>query len=110
MEVFVDLGVFELLTALSIGALSRAIYARKVLGSLFLLVSAAAPAALLILVSGFHRWIAAACLATALVNVAVIAAVLQSGKVPVLKLARPLRGREFSKSKSPQPPEVNHGR
>ncbi len=87
MEILVDFGA----------ALSRTIYAKKLPGIVFLIVFATAPVTLLIVVSSpIQRWIAATCLTTALVNIAVIGAVLQTGRVPVLKLTLPLRGRELS--------------
>ena len=101
MEIGVDFGIFEFLAAVGVAALSRAIYAKKLIGVFFLIVSAAAPAALLIVVSSpTQKWFAAVCLATALVNIAVIGAVLQTGKVPVLKLTFLRRGRELKKSNS----------
>jgi len=98
MEILVDFGLFELLVAIGIGALARGIYSNKPLGIPFLILSAVAPATLLILVSGStQRLIAAVCLATTLVNIAVIGAILQTGNVPVLKFKFPLRGSRLDK-------------
>jgi hypothetical protein len=97
MEIFVDFGLFELLAAIGIAAVARSIYAWKTLGIFFLIVSVVAPAALVITVSGsMQRWIASACLSTALVNIAVIAGALQSGNVPIPKFTLPLRTKRQS--------------
>jgi hypothetical protein len=71
VEIFVDFGLFELLVMLGLVAVARKIYARRVLGSLFLLASVLLPIVLLLLVrTELTRWLAAACVATALVNAA----------------------------------------
>ena len=89
MEVFLDFGLFEVVAAIGLAALSRVIYSRRATGLVFLAASVAAPAALLLRPAAAQaRWRAAAALATALVNGVVILAALQQGDVPRLKLPR----------------------
>ena len=107
MEIFFDFGLFELLAAVGLAALSRTIYSRKFVGVLFLAASGSAPIIMLVMVSApMQRWIAAICVATTLVNLAVVAAVLQSGHIPQLKLSRPLRGHDSNTVGSDGAPET----
>lgn len=89
MEIFVDFGMFELIAAIGISAVARWVYSHRAFGAIFLLASVGLPASAIFL-SGDEetRWIAAASLVTALVNVSVIAAVLQRGDVPALTFSR----------------------
>jgi hypothetical protein len=74
MEIFVDFGFFELLIGVGLAAVAKVAYARKWVRILLLAVSFLAPILLLFLVHGrWVRWLAALCVATSLVNVALIA-------------------------------------
>jgi hypothetical protein len=106
MEIFIDFGLFELLAVIGLATLSRHIYSNRLLGTAFLILSAIAPASMLVVPgSPSQRWIDVVCLTTALVNAAVIAAVIQTGDVPVLSLRRPKGKGEGPNYASPLNPE-----
>ena len=88
MEIFVDFGLFEVLAAIGLAALSRRIYSKKVAGVSFLAISVAAAVVLVVFTNSVQRWIAVVCLTTTLVNAAIIAAMLQAGKVPQLTFSK----------------------
>lgn len=98
-EIFIDFGLFELLVVVGIAAFSRRVYSNKVAGIGFLLVSMIAPAALILLATGaLQKWIALICLATTLVNIAVIGGAMQQGWVPVLRLPQKIQRAKSSPS------------
>ena len=73
MEIVVDFGLFEVLVVSGLAALGKAINRRPIARTAVLVVSLAAPAALLGLVRGESlRWIAALALGTSLINASII--------------------------------------
>ena len=78
MEIFVDFGLFELLIALGLASASRTIFSHRRLAVLFLIWSALAPIAVLVVVrTELVRWLAVASLVPALINVAALVAVMR---------------------------------
>jgi hypothetical protein len=78
IEIFVDFGLFELLIGVGLAALARFVYTRGRVGIVLLAVSLFAPALLLLLVDReWARWVAAICVATSLVNAALIASLMR---------------------------------
>jgi len=85
MEVFVDLGLFELLAAAGLAAIARRVYARRWLGVVFLILSLIAPLALVFVThEGMVRWIAVGCLATSLVNASLIFSLIRRWSMTTL--------------------------
>ena len=86
MEPFVDFGLFEIVVAVGLSAIARRVYAHRLLRVVFPILSLAAPVALLFLAPDESlRWVAALALATTLVNLSLVIAVLQTGEIPRLK-------------------------
>jgi hypothetical protein len=88
-EIFIDFGLVEIFVALGIAALAKAVYSRKTLGIIFIIAGIAAPALLVFIVESEEaRWLAAAGLATALVNASVVLGSMQRGNIPSLHVPR----------------------
>lgn len=82
MDPFPDFGLFELLIASGAAALARKIYIRQVGGFVVLLISLAAPLALIFVAQQeLARWIAAVALATALINAGLIFPLLRHNRL-----------------------------
>lgn len=78
MEIFVDFGLFELLIAVGLASLSRKIFSGRLSGVLFLVFSALAPVALLLVArTELLRWLAVVCLVPALINVTALAVIMR---------------------------------
>lgn len=90
MEIFIDFGLFELLAAAGLAVVSRTIYSRKLIGPMFLAVSVIAPVVALVSPDrGLERTFALISVVFGAVNASVVAAVLQTGDLPRLRLSRP---------------------
>jgi hypothetical protein len=108
MEIVIDCGLFELLAVVGLGTFARAIYSRRVVGIVFLVLSAAAPLVMLEMVSGPRlKWVGAVSAAMALVNVGVVAAAMQEGRIPRLRLPRRGGRAEPSHPETEQPGMCN---
>ena len=82
MDPLPDFGLFELLAATGAAALARRIYRHPWAGALFLVVSLITPVALIFAVRDeAARWLAAICLATALVNAGLIFSLMRDGRI-----------------------------
>jgi|SRR5919204_1041363 hypothetical protein len=94
MEIFVDAGMFELLVALGLVAVSRAVFRRRWLGVVFLVWAVLAPLILLFVArQELVRWLAVLCLVPALVNVATLAALMRRHDLGHLLSETPVAGR-----------------
>jgi hypothetical protein len=104
MEVFVDFGLFELLAAAGLAFVTRKIYLRRWPGLTCLLLSLTAPAAMVFMAhEGIARWIAVACLATALVNGSLIFMLMRRWGIATLLVDEPASPAvlEFDQAKAP---------
>lgn len=82
MEPFIDFGLFEFLAASGLAWVGRKLYSYKALGMAFLVISLLAPAVLIFVSKGeLARWLAAASLAMALLNAAVLFPLVRRGLV-----------------------------
>jgi len=82
MEPFVDFGLFEFLAASGLVWLGRRIYATRITGLGLLILSVAAPAALVVVSpGGLGRWVAVICLSSSVVNSAVLLPLLMRGRL-----------------------------
>jgi hypothetical protein len=82
---------------IGIAALSRRVYSSRAAGICFLVLSVIAPGILIFVATGApQKWIAVLCLATTLVNIAVVAGALQQGRIPVLQLPQKIQKRAKS--------------
>ena len=89
MEIFIDFGLFEVLVVVGLASLSHRIYSSKSLAVPFLIASTIMPIMILILATrSIERCIAVICSATALVNAALIAAVLRDRRNSDAKASR----------------------
>lgn len=84
MEVFVDFGLFELSALTGLTALGRATYKRPVTRWLLIILSIAAPAAILFLATTeVVRWLAAVAVACSLVNTSMIVEMVVRLSLPI---------------------------
>lgn len=90
MDPLPDFGLFEVLLATGAATLARRIYIRQLGGFVVLLVSLAAPLALIFLSQQeLARWVAALALATALINAGLIFPLLRHNTLaPMLAESR----------------------
>ena len=85
MDPFPDFGLFEVLIAVGAAALAARIYLSRWGALLFLILSLAAPFALIFISHGeVARWVAAICLGTALVNAGLLFPLVRQGHLPAL--------------------------
>jgi hypothetical protein len=89
MEIFIDFGLFELIAAVGLSALANKVYTHALWRIVVPVLSVVAPVAMILMASTEAlRWLGALCLATTLINLCVVIAVLQRGEVPKITLAQ----------------------